>query len=413
VVLALVASVAGVAAMALLPSAAITITPVTETVGPLALTVTADPAATAPDPARLVIPAARLSLPVSVNAQFAATGKELIEQKATGAVTFQNCDTGGAHTFPAGAIVKAPGGVAFATEAAAKLDRAKINPAFACTSVTVNVTAVKAGPEANVVAGTITQLPAGFDPIVLSVVNRAATAGGSRTELIRIVKADVDGALAQLRTRLAEAFAAKLAEPATTPAGSMLMTQSQRLGEAAPSTDPNALVGLQQATFDLGLSASGTVLAVDPGPVTTVAESRLAPSIPTGYRLVTGSVRTTVDPPVLAGEVITFAVRVRAERSREIDVAALLAQVRGKSIAAARTVLEPYGQVRIDVWPDWVTAIPDSDSRVRLVAATAAAPSGSPGPSAAPGTSPTTRATTAPSPARTASPAPATPTRKP
>ena len=94
-------------------------------------------------------------------------------------------------------------------------------------------------------------------------------------------------------------------------------------------------------------------------------------------------------------------------------MAALLGQVRGKSIAAARTILEPYGQVGIDVWPDWVTAIPDSDSRVRLVVAAAAPPGASPGQSVAPVASPTTRASTLPSPARTASPVPAIPTRQP
>lgn len=413
VVLALVASVAGVAATTLLPSVAITLRPVTEIMGPIAMTVTADPAVTTSDPDRLLIPATRLSVPVSVNAKFAATGKELIEQKAAGAVTFQNCDTGGAHTFPSGALVKTADGTAFTTQSSLKLDRAKINPAFTCTAGTINVTAVKAGPEANTVAGTITQLPAGFDPIVLSVVNRAATAGGSRTELIRIVKADVDSALAQLRANLAQAFAAKLAEPAITPVGAVLLAQSQRLGEAAPSADPNTLIGLAQATFDLGLAATGAVLAVDPGPVTAVAEARLASSVPPGYRLVTGSSRATVDPPVLAGEVITFAVRIRAERSRVLDVAGLLNQVRGKSIAAARTILEPYGQVGIDVWPDWVTAIPDSDSRVRLMVAAVTPPGATPGPSVAPVASPTTRPSTLPSPARTSSLVPATPTRRP
>ena len=428
VVAALVIALAGIASVALLPSAEITLTPVPEVVGPLALSVTADPAAAAPDADRRVIPATRASVPVEVTGQFTATGKELIEQKATGAVTFQNCDTGDAHTFPAGTQVRTADGTVFTTALAVTLARARINPAFACTAANVSVTAVKAGPEANVVAGTITLLPSGYDAVILTVVNRTATSGGTRTELIRVTKTDVDAALAQLRARLNEAFAAKLAEPGITPAGSTIVAQSQRLGDASPASDPNALVGLQQTTFDLGLRATGTVLTVNSGPVAGIAEARLAASLPAGYRLVPGSVRATVDPPALSGEVATIAVRIRAERVRDIDIPALLAAIRGKSIAAARTVLEPYGQVRITVWPDWVTAIPGSESRVRLTVAAGAGGTAAPSPSAArpsavsgPSTTPpasappaaSVRPSTAPTPARTATPAPTPTVRKP
>jgi hypothetical protein len=377
--------VIGGAALAavLLPTAEIAVQPVSQPVGPLALTVTAEPSAAAPDPARLVVPATALEIPVSVKGQFASTGKEVIEQKARGAVTFQNCDTGRTHSFPAGSTVKTADGTAFVTAATVRLDRAKINPAFACTAANVNVTALKAGPEGNVVAGAINQLPTGFDPVVLSVVNRAPTSGGSRQELLRVLQADVDAALAALRTQLGEAFTAKLAEPGLPPPGSVLVPQTQRLGDAVPTPDPAGLVGRELAGFELSLAAAGTALAVDPTPVTGLAEARIAAAVASGYRLVPGSARTTVDPPAVSGGTVTFAVRVRAEQVREIDVAALVEQIRGRSIAAARAILEPYGSVQISVWPDWVTAIPTMDGRVRLVVVPAVST-----PTAPPGTSP-------------------------
>jgi hypothetical protein len=405
-----------VSAAMFLPSAVITLQPASQSIGPLSLTVTADPAATAVDPARLAIPAMNLEVPVGVKGQFPATGKEVIEAKASGAVTFQNCDTGRVHTFPAGSTVKTSDCVAFVTAAAVRLDRAKINPAFACTAANVNVTAAKAGPEGNVVAGAINQLPTGFDPVVLSVVNRVATTGGTRQEILHVVQADVDAAMATLRTQLADAFAARLVEPSLPPRGTVLMTQTQRLGDAVPTPDPAGLIGKEQPGFEIALAATGTVVAVDRGPVASGAETRVGAAVASGFRLVPGSVRTTVDPPAVSGGVVTFGARVRAEQVREVDVAALLDQVRGRSIAAARTILEPYGTVRISVWPDWVTAIPTIESRVQL--RIEATPSGSPpattGPAPTPAPSPATtpRPSSAPTAAPTRSPAPSA-TKKP
>jgi hypothetical protein len=242
---------------------------------------------------------------------------------------------------------------------------------------------------------------------VLSVVNRAATSGGSRQELLRVLQTDVDAALATLRTQLGEAFAAKLADSALPPAGSVLVGGTQRLGDATPTPNPATLVGRQQAGFELALAATGTVVAVDPGPVTAVAEARAQDAITAGYRLVPGSIRTTVDPPTASGGAVSFAVRVRAEQVREIDVPALLEQIRGRSIAAARTILEPYGTVRITVWPDWVTAIPTMEGRVRLVVA----PAATPGASSAPTARPTAPSTGSPGPSPGPSGAAATPPR--
>ena len=389
VVLALLAAVAGYAATAILPSAEITIAPAAEAVGPLSLTVTADPSITIAEPARSAVPAVRLSLPISVSATFQATGKLVTDVKATGSVRIDSYNTGSATTIPAGTLVKTSDGIDFLTNAAVTVDKATIvNPTKTVlpASASVGVTASASGAQANVAIAAIRILPAKYDSQIYNVTNPAPTAGGVHTESPQVQKSDVDAALATLRTRLTEAYAAKLADPASISAGTKLVAQTQKLGEATPTTDPNTLVNQTVATFDLGLGATATAIAVNPGPVTGLAESRLAASLPAGYDLVATSTRITVDPPAAIGEAVTFAVRARGERVREIDVEALRRQVLGKSIAAARTVLEPFGDVRITVWPDWVTSIPGSLAKVRLTvtqpASESPAPSGgSPAPS--------------------------------
>jgi hypothetical protein len=62
-------------------------------------------------------------------------------------------------------------------------------------------------------------------------------------------------------------------------------------------------------------------------------------------------------------------VTAQGERWRAVDPAALLAQVKGRTVTDARTILEQYGEVSITTWPSYVTTIPTFDARVSLTVA--------------------------------------------
>ena len=65
--------------------------------------------------------------------------------------------------------------------------------------------------------------------------------------------------MASLQANVSEAFEAALAGGAGAPANATLFSETAVLGEAAPSVDPATLVGKEQPSFELGLSATGTV----------------------------------------------------------------------------------------------------------------------------------------------------------
>ena len=67
------------------------------------------------------------------------------------------------------------------------------------------------------------------------------------------------------------------------------------------------------------------------------------------------------------GGTVTFPVAGVAKQVQPVDGEALRLQVLGKSIADARTLLAPFGDVDIRVWPDMITTIPTIDPRVTLV----------------------------------------------
>ena len=381
-VIALALVVGGVAAYLLLPSATITVTPRAEAIAPVSLTIRADPSVVSPDPVGGAVPAERLTFDLAANDTFAVKGKRIVETKATGRVTFRSYNTAASNTIPAGSIVSTEGGIQFRTQVAIRLGRARVilPSGIVPSSGSVAIEAVQPGTAGNVPANAITVVPKGEDPLVTSVRNVDATTDGTHQEIARIEQADVEAATAQLTTRLGEDFQALLADPGRSPAGSTVFAQTATLADPVYSVDLTALIGQEVASFELGATSTGGVTAVDRGAVPALAAQVLQASVAADHRLVDGSVDVRTDTPTASGEVVMFPVTARGQQVMILDAKALATKIKGRPIFEARSILEPYGDVQIGVWPDWVTSIPTIDGRIDL----RVGPSGSPSPSPSP-----------------------------
>ena len=398
-VLGLVVLVGGVAAWALLPSATIVVTPHERLVGPRTLSITADTTATEPDAAAGVVPAETISLDVNAVGTFKATGVRTEQTRAEGRVTFTSFDTRGSNTIPAGSVIATEGGIRFRTLRAVTLPRAEVVPpaSVSPTSASVAVEAVRSGPEANVPANAITLVPANEDPVITKVRNGEPTSGGSRTDFPVIAQEDVDAALATLHEQLEATFRQRVDDPSIAPPGATVFGETAVLGASTPTTDPAELVDAEQETFDLELTAEGTVIAVDPDPVEDIARTRLESLVSPGNTLVDGSVRIEPGQPVVEGQQITFPVSVRATEVSIPDAAELEALVLGKSATETEQLLAPFGDVEVTLWPDWVSSVPTLDGRVTVEVAT-------PVPAEEPSEAPTRAPTASPAPSPSGSP---------
>jgi hypothetical protein len=301
---------------------------------------------------------------------FTSTGKKVTDTAATGTVTFANFDTGGGNTIPAGAIVKTESGIAFRTLETATMPPASISffPPFPVSPSTssVPVVASVSGESGNVLANTIIVVPKGENKNLTKVTNQDPTSGGTHTESAQISQADVNKAMATLNAQLAADFDAKIQAALGVPAGTTLFSETKSLGVVTPSVNPKALVGQQVPTFDLALTAAGTVVGVDASPVKTVAEARLRSRVDAGSTLDAASITIDIGTPTVTGETVTFPVTMHGTETRTVDKAILLAAIRGLDLPAARAKLQPYGDVDIRLWPDWVTSIPTNADRVSL-----------------------------------------------
>ena len=358
--------VGGAAAFTLLPSATIAVTPTTQSIGPLELTITAEPGVIEPDPAALVVPAQRFVYVVTATNTFVATGVRVDEAKAAGQVTFQNCDTGRRITILAGSVVATTAGVGFATSETIIVERATVKPFLACKVKSVGVVASLAGVDGNVAAGAISTIPPGYDPVVLEVTNEAPTSGGKHDEFPVITEADVEAALAALETALIADFDRQLADTSVVPERTQLFLGTKQLGESSPSVDPAPLIGIEQPEFELGLAAEGTVIGVDPAPVRALADARIRDEVERGFRLDGSTIVIRVGTPVVSFGTISYPVTVSARATRQVDADALVAAIEGLPLREARLILEAAGTVRIDLWPDWVTTIPTLGGRITL-----------------------------------------------
>jgi len=384
---------AGVAGFELLPSAAISLVPTTDRIGPMQFSVTAQPGVTRPDPVGLLVPATQFTFDLDASDNFLATGVLVTETMATGEVTFSSLNTGNSNVIGAGSIVKTESGTEFRTIGSVTLPPAQIgivDGKFVIIPSTrkVGIEAVASGESGNVAAGAIVVVPEGENSLRTIVKNDAPTTGGSRTESPQVQQIDVDTALLELGAAISASFDDRIAGATEVPTGTTLFPETKVLGPSTPDPDPVTLVGAEVGQFEMSLRAQGSVLGVDPGPVSAIAEARLRAAVDEGFRLDEASVTITVGDPIVAGSVVTFPVSVRATQTREVDAAALLAKVRGLGLPQARTVLGDYGEVTISVWPDWVTTIPDSESRVTFTVVPPSDTSGSPAPTGSAGATP-------------------------
>jgi hypothetical protein len=384
VTLVLIALVLGSIGVFLLPSATIVVTPKLEAVGPIELSIRADPNATATDPVAGVVPATILTMDFSASGTFNATGKKVNSTAATGTVRFNNNDTGGGIAIPSGSKVSTGTGVTFATTQDVTVPRAQFQNGFRPGSASVGVSAVAPGPAGNVPSGAIDQVPSGYSSILLNVSNPTATSGGTSTTIVQVQKKDTDAALASLTKDLKAQYTAWLTAPSGLSAGSVAFPKTGVLGPLNPDNDPTTLIGIVEPTFDLGLTATGTVTAVDESAVTSLATGRLQTSVTSSYSLVAGSTAVTVGTPRADSAAVIFPVTATASVVRHLDPDTLRAMIAGKSVEEARSILAGYGDVEIQTWPGFVGTIPSLAWRLTLTINADAAPP-SPGVEATPG----------------------------
>jgi hypothetical protein len=362
--LAVLVFLGGYAAYLFVPTATVTLQPKMTAVGPLTATVIADPTVAVVDASAGLVPATEISVPVVASDTFSATGTVVTLTAAGGRVRFSSQNTFVAVPVPAGTVVSTASGIDFETTESVTVPVANFNTQTPGTAM-ADVVAQQRGAKGNVPGNTIKRLPESLSNLLVSVRNPQPTTGGSRTEDSVVTQDDYEAAVAQLTAQLDPLLAAALADPATTPHGLTLYPATAQLGPAEPDQQASDLVDTHSATFDLQLTASGTVLAVNEELVDEVARTQLEALVPSGTTLLSATINTTHALGEVLGNTIRYNASGLAQSWRPPVGEDLVTQISGHSVTEARTIMEKYGSVEISIWPDFIDRLPD-DNRIRL-----------------------------------------------
>ena len=157
--------------------------------------------------------------------------------------------------------------------------------------------------------------------------------------------------MADLTKDLRAQFASWVAAPPDLPQGATAYPATGKLGTPVPTVDPTSLLNLEEGTFQLGATATGTVVAVNTAQIDQVAAQRVSVNVPADHTLQDGSVTATHDNGQADGELIDFRVTANGAAIPVLDEAALRESIKGKSVDEARQILGRYGTVTITPGP--------------------------------------------------------------
>jgi hypothetical protein len=194
--------------------------------------------------------------------------------------------------------------------------------------------------------------------------NPEPTAGGVDTTGPEITQADVDAAVASL----GDAVAAEVSEALGS--GTDLVWADAVL---APEPAIEGIDGLATTRDQPEVEIRGTVaydrLSVERATVLERAEAQLAADAatrPEGHDPVPAATRVTIGTARVEGDLLTVAVSVSGASAPRPDPDSVLERVRGRSVAEAEAALEELGSATVELWPGWVTSVPELDWRIDL-----------------------------------------------
>jgi hypothetical protein len=88
--------------------------------------------------------------------------------------------------------------------------------------------------------------------------------------------------------------------------------------------------------------------------------------LPDGHQLLGEATAVTLGPARLDGETVVVEARVSGSSAPELDPEVVRARVIGRTPEEAQLALADLGTARVELWPGWVTTVPELEWRVEV-----------------------------------------------
>lgn len=238
--------------------------------------------------------------------------------------------------------------------------------------INVGVVAQEPGPDGNVEAGAINRVEnqrvdsflKGFPGLTgRRVSNADPTTGGDLNEQPEITQDDVNAAVAQIQSDLTQQLQEQLAEDQARVYGPV--------DAGDPVIDvPTDLVGRTgEETFTLSGTLDYSRPYVQRSAVEQAAVERLVADESVAgenVQVLGDTAEVAIGEVTRANDQLSIRVTVTAQGTPAIDVDTVRNQVAGMTDMQALDMLRALGEVRIELWPDWVDRIPRLTWRIEV-----------------------------------------------
>jgi hypothetical protein len=360
-------SVVGYAALAVWPTAIITIKTNNSAVGSsVALNLKTNDK-TEFDAAKAVIKATPQEVKKTLDEEVPATGEKNNGKRATGEIKIINCTAGASLTIPAGTVVSSSS-QSFTTDSALTIPVGSTScfDSPGTTSKTVAITASKSGAKSNIPAGTF--VVSGYSSRT-EASSSAATTGGTDeiTKVVastdveaakqKITEQDDDAAKQELQTALIEKNL--FAVEATFKASETETKLSTEVGEPAESVTVT-----QTITY--------TMLGVNQEELEKIISKDVESKIDTKKQSIIdyGLDDATFALQNIDSKGATLALETTVVAGAELSTTAIKKQVAGQKAGGAKTLISANpGVTDVDVTysPFWVSSIPKKTSKITVI----------------------------------------------
>lgn len=352
-------------AVVVLPKATVVIETDTETID-ANLTFVASPAATNVDESAGVVPAKLATEKKQDTATAPATGQKDLGTKASGTITFVNCDKNDQTiTVPAGTGVSS-NGLTFITQGAATIPPSNFTGGGACkndSSRTVGVTAQNNGDQYNLDARNYSNSISGS----LSASGSQMTGGSSK--IARVVTAqDVETAKATISAK--DDVSKKNLQQQLETANYFVVASSFK--KANESTVPTPGVDQEGNEVKVTYSADYNMLGVQRDDLKKLIENSLKDEIDTDRQQVQedglDQATFTVKSVAENGDT-TIEVTTKAEVGPDIDTEALKSEIVGKKSGETENIVQALPGVKnveVKYSPFWVSRTPKKASKITI-----------------------------------------------
>lgn len=302
-----------------------------------------------------------------------ATGSKNVGATASGNITLINQYSTSTQTVPAGTVLQTTDGKQFTTTTGVVIPGAEFTVEGSTSAlkssgrVEVGITAAAAGEEHNITSGRLTIIGISEQKENKVFGENPSTAGGTNETIKLVAAADIDGA----RNQLVEQLTSDASNEAVNQLNNGELLREATTTEV-PSFSADANPGDERETVTVTATVSLKVLVLDKAALVTALAERGKGGLGDDktFAVDEGTVSYTVSAVSTAAGSATITAQASGNIAANIDQAALLTQLRGKSNGGARALLEQtplYASSTISYDPAWLwKRIPSNPKSSRL-----------------------------------------------